>query len=712
MNRSILMAALLAGAGPFAAAPAQAQGAPAESSAAAASAEAGLEEIVVTAQRRSESAQDVPISIVAFSSEMIENIGALRNEAIFNATPGVSFTTNGSLGSPIVMVRGIGSVMTLQGVEPAVALYVDDIVIGSTQAFNTSLLDVDRVEVLRGPQGTLYGKNTMGGAIRFFSRLPADEDSLELVGAYGSYDLYDLRAIGNAVLSPQVMLRASVTAQGHEGFADNDAGPDAQTQDTLGARLQSKLLLSERATLNLSVDWSRDNQLSYTRAPFATATQRDISEDDPARERRRLWGTSANLDYDFDGATLTSITAYRKLRYRTRGDSDHSAAALATDFSANRFSQFSQELRLVSDDKNALSWVLGGYYYHDKTNTTSDVTLLGFGPAFGLPFGYREGSTARLTSDTLAAFADATYQLSEILEFTAGLRYTYDRKKVDYTHQSADPFICGIFAPCRTVEDRSTDNMLTPRAVLTANWSDDFMTYASVSRGMKGGGFNIIFVPAVLNDLAFAKEKAWNYEVGFKSQLLDNRVRLNASAYRFDWENQQVEVTLPSGVEKLRTNAPRSRSTGAEVELTVHPTDPLELSLSYAYTDAEFRRFSPTSLAVALSGNRQPYVSRHNLIAAATYNQPLSDDLSLVVYGSYNYKSGRFLDPENVLFQPKTGIVDARVGIEGDGWGVSLFANNLFDKTYRVSAAYDFFGSPQASLNDPRTYGLRVNVEF
>lgn len=668
-----------------------------------------LQEIVVTAQRRAQSVQDVPISISAYSAEMLEDLNAIRSDRLFTLVPGVSTLSYGMLGSSSVSIRGVGSLLVNQGVEQNVSIYVDDVVIGTSQAYDTSLFDVERVEVLRGPQGTLYGKNSVGGAFKFITRQPDDVPSLSVDGAYGNHHLYQGRGVMNIPVNDKVAWRLALSMQGRDPVVPNTTpgAPDLQDEDSRGARLQTRILASENTTVGLAFDWTRDHQTGLATGPFDSALDRETSVNQENAEDREILGAAITVNHEMGAWGLTSITAWREMDYTLFGDGDSTALSLAESGQSTKFSQVSQEVRLTSPVDSALSWVFGAFYYRDSTDATNDVTFLDAGPAFFLPYGYGERSLADIETQTAALFADATWKITQRFALSAGLRYTHDAKDISYEHTSNYPEFGGVLAPVSAQTASRNDDMYSPRLVGTLDWTDDVMTYASVTRGTKGGGFNALFVPAG-DTLPIGPETAWNYEVGLKSRMRDGAFGFNASLFHFDWRNQQVNVLIPGSFGlTTRRNAGQSRSSGGELDIVMRPVSWGSVSLGYAYNDAHFvsYRDAPTG---DLSGNDMPNTSRHHVVAQVQANRSLGNDLALVFATSYIYKSEQFLDTENTLRQPGFDLVNTRLGIESARWGASLFVENLFDEAYRTSAFIDFLGQPSATINNPRTYGLRL----
>jgi iron complex outermembrane receptor protein len=716
---------------------------------------AGLNEIVVTAQRREERLQDVPISVSAFSGEAIEAAGFRDTRDILVSTPNVDFTTNGRgfASSADISIRGVGTIV--RDVDQPVAVYLDEVFLGTSAGVNLSAVDLERVEVLRGPQGTLYGRNALAGAVNYVSREPVNrpEGSAEI--SYGNYEYMQMKATGNLPLAGEkLMARANVSYTQRDGTVENLAtGTDINDLDNVSARLQLKSNISDALTLKLAGEYSRDKIVASSVAPRSIAREHQNNMFAPFEEQRDIIGASARLTYDAERFQLISISGYRAVEdsYLGSYQAPTDLAVLGGEPASDQ-RQFSQELRLVSTSEGPLKWVVGAYYFDETNDLTSYFEFHGLAPImsflFGdptgsmIPVGYNERSDARLNNEALAGFGELSYALTDRMEATIGARYGEETREMAYSHVAA-PFLgFGIFAPPQSFEVDDTLSSFLPKLTLSYRVSDDAMVYGTVSKGYKSGGFSNSYLPSAVDangapivgtptneqlraNYQFDPETLWNYELGFKTAWMGNRLVLNGAAFFMDWRDQQLS-TYVENVFRI-SNADKTRSYGAELELAARPTDALAFNLGVGYNDSSFRgdtivRHPLTSAPTLAAGNRQPNSSRITANLGAQYTANVGPDLRMPFRLDVVHRSSQFFDPLNLpeLHQPAYQVVNLRAGLETDRWAITLFANNLTDEDYITSGYADslqfLIPAPsdpfQVAVGDPRTYGIVARVKF
>lgn len=729
-----------------------------------ASESAGVAEIVVTAQRREERLQDVPISVTAFSAAAIESAGFRDTRDILVSTPNVDFSTSGRgfASSADISIRGVGTVV--RDIDQPVAVYSDDVFLGTSAGVNLSALDLERVEVLRGPQGTLYGRNALAGAVNYVSRepQPVPEGSVEL--SYGNLDYTQVKAVGNLpVAEERLMVRGAVSYTKRDGTIDNLAtGTDINDLDNLSARLSFKSQLTDALTLKLSGEYAKDNITASAVSPRSIAARHENNLFRPFDEDRKIYGATARLVYDAEGYQLMSITGWRSVEDSFLGSYQAPLdLALQGGSPASDQRQISQEFRIVSTGDRRVNWVLGAYYY-DESRTLGNVfefhqlaTLMSY--AFGdmtgtmIPQGYSERSYAKLGTEMMAGFGEVNFAITDRLKATVGARYGHEKKDMDYAHVATPYLGFPVFGPPQAFSVDDSSNNFLPKLTLDYRLSSDAMLYATVSKGFKSGGFSSSYLPlprdssgnpitgtptqAQLRDnYEFDPETLWNYEVGVKSAWLDNRLVLNGAAFYMDWKNQQL-TTYVENVFRI-SNADKTRSYGAELELVARPTSMLALNVGLGYNDSVFRgdtivqhplSGAPTSAA----GKRQPNSSKLTGNLGAQLTPIVGPNLRMPLRVDLIKRSSQYFDALNLpqLRQPGYTVLNLRLGLETDRWAVSLFANNLTNKDYFTSGYADSLQSIlnflndfglypargdefQVAVGDPRTYGIIGRVKF
>ncbi|MET0271955.1 MAG: TonB-dependent receptor [Phenylobacterium sp.] len=702
-------------------------------------------EIIVTATRRDERIHDVPGAVSAVSGEMLQGLKAnsLADFAAF--TPGVSFQAT-SPGTNKVVIRGV---TTGNQLNSAIGLYLDDVPVGSStpfgsgaQATNIGLFDLQRVEVLSGPQGTLFGANALGGTLRYITETPALGELSGQVEAEGASVAHGdlggaVRAALNAPLGEKVGLRAVGIAQDDSGFVDDPS----HGRKNLG----DNRLLHGRASLLFEVSPDVDVQLNgfalrsksngfavsmrdpVTHAPTGGAYEQSFASPQPSDVD--LYLGSGVVRWDLDWAKLTSITAYQKT---TNGSASDLAVAysailgsvlgpagvapyvLLVDTASKRFTQ---EVRLASPDNRAFEWVAGAFYSHEKTSQV-DVIANNADPAgnlFGLPIGrFDLPSTAK----DFALFGNVTVRISSTLDVTAGARQTWNDQLFA---SSGLGLVVNPPAPTTPIVGRGTSKQSVQTYLFNLRYrpTEATMIYGRIASGYRPGGPNLQTGGAGTGNLSFASDKLWNYEVGVK-QTLAGRGFLNLSAYHIDWTNIQ-QVRNIGGVNQL-VNAGDARINGAEASLSWRLLPSLNVLATGAYTDAKLTTAAPL-LGLSQSGARLPLSPRFSAALAASY----SFEPTPSVHGALNVAVRHVGDrnsgyPGSVVSLnyrlASYEVVDATLTLASDsGWEVTPYIKNLFDVRGEVSAttATNQFvpAAPvPVTLTQPRTIGVSVGRRF
>jgi iron complex outermembrane receptor protein len=669
------------------------------------------EAVTVTAQRQEENLQDVPISLRPFSNREIEDRLFTGTIDALQATPNINVTAaNASPNRDAGAIRGIGTI--INDADPSVGVYIDDVFVGNDGGFNLDLVDTERVEVLRGPQGTLYGRSALGGAVNFISNQPTNDASGEIDLRYGNYNYFTARGTANVpIIKDKLFTRLTFAGTRRDGTVRN-VFDDSRINDlgNAGGRLQIFYLPTDRLDITLRGDYSVYKTSRFAYGDFDTVTNQRVNLLLPFAEDRRVYGVSGRAEYRFNRATFSSITAGRGNSFDAVG-SDFSTTNVLFQGFDYRQNQFTQEFRVASSTAGRIRYVAGYFYFRENLRNFNFVSLAQGMPAFGFPRGYREDSDGLIRTDSNSVFGDATFAVTPKLFVTAGLRLTRDRKKLDYSFFNNPNLPFFFFAPPRTATDAATFNNLSPRFAIRYAFDENFSAYATAARGYKSGSFNNVFVGS--HGFRYEPETAWNYEAGFKSAFFNRRLTANLAAFYFDWKNQQAQVF--NGNVVLTVNAPRSRSVGGELEIAANPVKGLELTVGVGYNDAVFKELREPLTGFDVGGNRQPYASRLTVNLTAQQRFDLNENNRLRVRADYSFRSGLFFDFVNTLFQPEVHLVNANVAFERKRFDVSFLASNLFDRKYRVAGFRALVGltpSPLAIPGDPRTFGIVTRVRF
>ncbi len=676
-----------------------------------------LEEIVVTAEKREASIQDVPIAIAAVTGETIENLAIDDIMDLYVQTPGMSFSRAG--GEAQVYIRGIGTDAFGVTIDPSVAIHMDGVYLGRPQMGLAQFLDVERVEILKGPQGTLYGRNATGGAINVISRKPGDDTDGYLGLGIGSWERQEIKAAGNVQLGEGWAARFAGRYLADDGFTDDlDSNGENSIDDQELTALRGTFAYDNATLVNATIvvehtDFSSGNRSSKPLDGLSFAVVNGAAAQDFGQTRNNLptyhdWdssGLSLTLNVDFsDSLTLTSITGWRDYDSDFFFNTDGTEIEVTRSYFAYESDQISQEFRLASNTDSALSWMIGAYYLDEDKEGA-----LGLGrnthPSFGT-VSFIIPNTDE--TQALALFGEVNWQINDLWSATLGLRYS-DEEKSDFTSVGA---IFGDFTGLESTgsvvqfftrtEDASWDDV-SPRLVLSYTPNADTLIYGSVTQGFKSGGWN-----AFDGSPAFNPEEVTSFEVGFKSDFADGTVRLNGSIFSYDYKDLQVS-TFQNGL-TVTTNAADADVWGVELELWARPTPDFMLAASVGYLSAEYKDFqsafgscpadaTPAELAggcmgaaagearvVQLSGNTLQNAPELKANVNGTYTIGLDGGSAVDLFWQVSHQSEifhtQFNDP--LIGQDGVTLVDARAAWTSadDKYTVALYGKNLTDEEY------------------------------
>ncbi len=732
-----------------------------------------LEEIIVTAEHREASLQETQISMSAFSSEGIKDLGISNGLDIGGFAPNVNAQpyVGGRTGIGFT-IRGVGNSETLITFDPAVSVYLDGILIAKNTGALLDVLDLERIEVLRGPQGTLYGRNTIGGAINYITAKPTDEFAGRLSGTLGNYDKADLRGMLNVPVlgadsaAGELNLKFNAATLNRDGIQDNKLGlPPLKQGGKTASSPQDELGTVDRQVFTAQVQWRPTDNFSalymydYTKidevpetvwatgtnpdtffgpliAPYAQTDEsnrpNDISIDHVQIANTTVKGHSLTLDWGItDNMTLSSLTGYRDMDNYGESDSDGSPVGytfpdppipvVLITRDVQQYDSLSQEFRLTGNAMDSrLNYSTGLYYMKEDGDLFNETTAAG-------------GSSANIadyTNEAWAAYGQATYNFTDALSLTLGGRYTEEDREMEKTllsNTGADPWLfldqvkknpdlAGMLYP------KAQDNFdnFSWLASLGYNWTDDVMTYAKISTGFQSGGFNARDILPKDFVIGFKEETLTAYEIGMKSTF-NQRFQVNAAVFYSDYDDKRVNQFDPVNLVSIQRNAGVVEIYGAELELLAQFTENWRAGFNYGYTDKKYKEYLGAN-GEDLSGMANfPYSPDNTASANLAYEHPLQWGLFKArVDWSYRDKM-TFLTP--VPERNSSGSLqlwNARVSLEDiDTWGdtkmrISAWGKNLADEGYYNFGVniYGTFGFDINTYGEPRTYGVDVTIDF
>jgi len=737
-------------------------------------ASAQLEEVVVTAQKRTENLQDVPIAISAFTKDTMENMGITNTQDIQLATPSLVFASQTVLGQPYL--RGVGTRFTLNGLEPSIATYVDDTYIPRGSGNQMELgIDVERVEVLKGPQGILYGRNATGGAIRIIKKPVTDEFEGEFKVGAGNYGMWQVAGTMNVPVSPTFGFRVSGQVEQRNGWQDNLAAglpgidprvpSEINDKDVYGIAGRGRWLATDRLTVEFGFDYSnQDDYRGYDGSGLGPpalslgvaalggiqSTGRDEAATDSfvANDGDR-WGTNVKAVYAFDSFDLISITTYADWEYNWTSDGDGTSGSFFTPANAYDQSQtFSQELRASSNTGGPLDWTFGLFFYDDEHETEFEFNTAILG----------HNSQGLQVTDTraYAVFGQIGGDITENWRLTVGARYSYEEKESSIIETSLMNTVLGTMpgtlAAGRLPFALDADfGEFTPSATVEYRWGDS-MAYVTYSRGFKSGGFNYPLyntVPDPDPALAAADQQPGAVrpeildmvELGLKGDYFDGTLRTNAAFFWYDYTDLQVQRPADVGAGTLTVNAGSATVVGLELDFNWVPTDAFSLNAGITLLDSKYddfrvgrQAFNATRDGTINTATPTPGASAQffdasgeTLLRSSDFAGFISGQYEFKVpYGrvpvslTYSYKGEYAFDFTNDplmedlgLVQDGYGLVSAKVSFVTDDerWTASLWGRNLTDETYFREVAANATGL-RGYYAEPRMFGGEIKYAF
>ena len=707
--------------------------------------------IVVTARRREERLLDVPVAVTAFSGEELAQRGALDITDVAQVTPNVTLEASRATNSTLsAFIRGVGQQDPVSGFEAGVGIYLDDVYLNRPQAAVLDIYDVERIEILRGPQGTLYGRNTIGGAVKYVTRRLPQEFSFKARATYGTYDQAEAVVTASAPLNDIVRVGGSVARLSRGGIGDNlTLGIENYNKNVWGGRLSLEMGgYGEPVFIRVSGDYTRDksNPRGGHRLIPGLVSGAPVLDnvydtrgglDDPEQDVE-AYGMAINAEVLFsDALTFRSISAWRRDDSYTPIDFD-ALPAVDLDVPGVYFNeQISQEFQLLWDDGGPLAGLVGLYYLDARADTLFDVRLFTTVPGLGLT----AFTSAEVDTETYAVFGDFTYDITEQFSVSLGGRYTWDERTASILRQQyilgGSPFFGGPGAPLgapQTDFDGSEEfKKFTPRASISYMPTPDHNFYASYSQGFKGGGFDprgvgvnapaaVPLMPTdeeVADFLSFAPETVDSYELGYKGSLMGGAVNVAVAAFYADYTDVQIPgsvacTILVAGAPTpsfcgVVSNAGKASFKGIEFEGSARLGGGFNLSTALGYIDAEYDEYitniggQPTDVAEFREVQNTPAFTASG---TASYTTALGDgDIYFGTTVSYRSKTYQFEIPNPYIDQEGYALVDASLvyTAPGERWSIGLYGKNLTDKQYKTSG-YTFVAA------DPTTGAIPLGA--
>ena len=711
---------------------------------------AAVQEVIVTATRREEAIQNVPLSVTALTAKEVAADRVQTFADAFQKVPGTTFLPIKGSSQSTPRIRGQSANNESPALDVPIGMFIDELYYGGPASYSADFFDIEQIAVLKGPQGTTFGRNVVGGAIQVTSQRPVMGSNSGQVGVtVGNYDAFETRGFVNGSLGENLAGRLAFSVKQRDGY-DYNATTDTHINDEKVWSVRGSIRAQPREGLDILAIVSHTHQDNYGDAPkfvgpknlTLLSTQSDdphtVYLDENGINRRNIWAAVVNVGVDTPLGEVRSITGYHWLKGLWRNDVDTRPQPIfwpADNF--NKESSLSQEFRLVSPSGKTLEYVVGvygavdhAYKFLDLRANGCDTTLFFnlLNTAGGAPCLRTPSLNQGVHVTSVAPYGEVTWNVNDALALTVGGRYSYIRKKGNTNHfQSSYAYGAGFMARF----DKSW-TAFTPRAVLEFRPRENSLLFASVSKGFTSGGFSESVISKALAETPLKPEKSTSYEIGSKNQFFDKRLTVNLDAYLARTKDLQTKNFVGSFF--IETNAGEVEVKGVEVEVSAQINPDLLVGVNYAYTDAKYKEFRDcTATHTDCTGNPLAYVPKNDVLIYAQYNRELGNGGLIEVRGDIKFADAVNTEQTNTVnlyaepLTKKDGILNGSITYrpKQGNWDVQVWGKNLLNKDYAVFVSnYFFFAITKAEFaagfNDvsrtlfgpPRTYGVTLNYRF
>jgi len=673
-------------------------------------------EIIVTARKREERAIDVPASLNVFSGAALEDSGVSSLTDLQYRTPGLKIAV--SAGTSRISLRGVGT--NIGSGAASVAVHVDGIYISQLRFALGEMFDIDRVEVLKGPEGTLYGRNATGGAVNLVSKAPGDSFAADGYIGYGSFNLVTAQAAATIPIDERGGIRISAAYSNDDGYTRNlnAIGGEIDDRNFVGLRLRGRYDLTETLTADFTAQYSRDkgtlgfgssnnpDSPVYASLPPQRESPRRINVDSPPSFSGEGLLLSGTLALDLGGTTLKSITGYLDYNTDNIADVDGSGGLIGYTDSDAGYGFFSQEFQLSGGAPGALSWTAGAYYSKEWSNGRGIEIDADYPDT--TPYLYTD-QTLRTRGQSYAVFGELTLPIGDKLSILAGARYTHEKQS------ARSSFAAPLFFPAPIETAGATKaNAFTPKLLVEYRPYEGGKLYASMTRGFKSGGVNLA---TKVN--TYKPEKIWAYEVGSKNSFADGRVELGIAGFYYDYTNLQLRSVLftPTGIIVQINNAAKAPIYGLEASLVARPAKGLTIDANAAYLNSELKGFvSPVTLT-ELTGLPLPLSPKWSFTAGAEYAATLGNSGAITMRGEITYQTSVYFPQfADISRERQKGYAllnaNLRYDLPGSNAYVALIGRNLANVTYKSQRFYFAGFSDIENYGPPRTLEARLGFKF
>ncbi len=665
-----------------------------------------LDKIVVQATKTDLSAGNAPLLISVINEQTAENFKVNDLGDLNSRVPNLFMQRHGSRLTSPIYIRGIGSRIN----SPAVGLYVDGIPYFDMGSFNFEMYDIQRIEVLRGPQGTLYGRNTMGGLINIITLQPVDKQQLSLSTMYGNYNRIKSVLHYNQPLSKKIIMVLDGAYAHSDGFIINKfLNTSANSYNTYSGKLKLQYKANEKLKANfvLSYERSRENGYPYGIYDTTTQTRSHVSYDQLSSYNRNMLSAGLKIKYSADKFILNSMSSYQNLVDTQRIDQDFTTKNLLFVDQNRTHQYFVQELNIKSKINAKIKWIGGLFGFKNLLNKNVDVFYNQDAVAlFHLPSLMRKNKTYNQPEEGVAAYGQISLPFKNF-DLTAGIRADYEKDNLKYIYNL---YMLGNEYKKADVDTFNTYFEILPKISLSYRFSDNVFVYSSISKGYKAGGFNSTFERN--EDISFNPEYSYNYETGVKTTMFGQKLRLNASVFYIDWLDQQVYQPVPSGQGAMLKNAGHSMSRGGELEITAFPVRNLKAWLYAGYNDVRYLSYVKDE-NTDYSGNKIPYIPEYTGNLGFNYTLELNHSFLRTINFSADYQLiGKFYwNDLNTAYQKTYGLLNANIFFNTKHFILGFSGKNLLNANYNAFY-FEELGHSYAQEGNPIEFSTFIKIKF
>lgn len=673
-----------------------------------------LDPVIVTARKRAEAVQDVPQPITVITAEQIQDAGIRDTRQAAQAVPNLTMTQFTARKLTFPFIRGIGSGRN----SPAVATYIDGVPQFSFTTTSTELVEVERVEFLRGPQGTLYGRNALGGVINIISRRPTSQWEFSGEASSGNFSLEDYRATVKGPVSDNLYFGLAGGWAARDGYSINEVtGNDVDSREAWFGRGQMLWKPTADTEVLFTMYAEQDRDGDYALFDLESIRQRPyrIQRDYQGSTQRDIYAPALIVTHRADNVEISSISAWQGWETDDKTDLDATAADLIRRFNNEEQSQVTQELRFSSPADRpvdvsrgvTMEWVAGVLLFASNydQDATSSYSAAGAG-LLGVPFAFAQTDKSSIDTYGGGAYGQVTFTFGKKLDVTLGARYDYEQQDATLRSFTDSPFL-----PSSSQDPDENFERWTGRIGLAWHWTEDLKTYGSIASGYKAGGFN---TSAPAGNTSFGPEDSVTYELGLKSSHLNNRLIINPVLFYIDWDDMQLDVPNPAVPGQFYIdNVGQANSKGFEIEILGRPLEGLDVFGGFGYVSSEFDDYTLPG-GGSTNGNDLPFAPNYTWNAGAQYTVKLTARARVFARGEVFAFDNYYYDATNAQQQNNYAIANFRLGFAGKHWRLEGWINNAFDVDH-VPVALPFPLAPSGYLGEsgaPQTYGVSFGITF